>query len=126
MEAWLINWRLTMHPKKCNQMVFNINSNKKINIDYQFKLFNERIPSCETLKFLGITFYLGLNFTEHIRDVKIKCINRLNIIKLLSNRHFKLNKSTLTTVYLALIRSIMDYSSIIISLISKSLGKTPR
>ena len=124
METWLKKWRLTMHPKKCNQMVFNVNSNKKLNHEQKFKLFGDTIPACDSLKFLGITFDLGLNFNEHIKNIKKKCINRLNIIKLISNPAYKLNKKTLTTVYLSLIRSIIDYSSLIVPLLSKALSKT--
>jgi hypothetical protein len=42
----------------------------------------------------------------------------------MSNKRYKLNKSTLTTIYLSLIRSIMDYSSLIIPQIAKYLGRT--
>ena len=45
MENWLNKWRLSMHPKKCNQMIFNPNSNKKINKSLPQKLFGETIPS---------------------------------------------------------------------------------
>jgi hypothetical protein len=124
LENWLHRWRLEMHPKKCNQMVFNVNSNRNINRNFPFKLFGDLIPSCVTLKFLGITFDIGLNFIEHIKEIKKKCINRLNIIKIISNKKLKLSKQTIKTTYLALIRSILDYSSIIIPCISKTLGKT--
>ena len=43
---------------------------------------------------------------------------------MISNRIYKLNKNTLTTTYLVLIRSILDYSSIIIPCISKTFNKT--
>ena len=113
-----------MHAKKCNQMLFNKNNNKKLNTKYRFKLYKETIPVCENTKFLGITFDLGLSFNEHIIDIKKKCINRLNIIKILSNKKWKLNKKTLTIIYLSLIRSIIDYSALIIPLLSQSLAKT--
>ena len=124
LEIWLGKWRLTMHAKKCNQMIFNNNSNKNINKNHSFKLYNETIPACETLKFLGITFDLGLTFKEHVIDIKKKCINRLNIIKILSNRKWKLDTETLKTIYLSLIRSILDYSSLIMPYLSKTLTKT--
>ena len=112
-----------MHPKKCNQMIFNINSNRKINEAYTHRLFSETIPSCENLKFLGVTFDLGLTFNSHVQEIKKKSMNRLNIIKIISNRNYKLNKKTLKTTYLALIRSKLDYSSLIIPCIPKTLGK---
>ena len=68
METWLKKWRLTMHPKKCNQY-FNVNSNKKLNHKQKFKLFGDITPACDSLKFLGITFDLGLNFNEHIKNI---------------------------------------------------------
>ncbi len=92
MENWLNKWRLSMHPKKCNQMIFNVNSNKKINKSLPQKLFGETIPSCESLKFLGLTFDLVLNSNEHVKQTKKKCISRLNILKVISNRKYKLNK----------------------------------
>ena len=90
-------------------MVFNSSGSKILNNSFHFELFKERIPPSESLKFLGITFDLGLSFNQHIKEIKKKYINRLNIIKLMSNKRHKLNKSTLTTIYLSLIRSIMDY-----------------
>ena len=53
---------------------------------YSFYLFNEKIPSCTKIKFLGLTFDICLSFKDHIQDIKKKCINRLNIIKILSNK----------------------------------------
>jgi hypothetical protein len=56
-----------MHPKKCNQMVFNSSSSKILNKSFHFELF-KIIPPCESLKFLGITFDLGLSFNQHIKE----------------------------------------------------------
>jgi len=124
LENWLDNWRLTMHPTKCNFMTFNNNSNKSLNEKFNHKLYNERIPACNSLKFLGITFDLGLKFNNHTKDIKKRCINRLNIIKILSNKRWKLTTTTLKSIYLSLIRSEIDYSSLIMPFLSKSLAKT--
>jgi hypothetical protein len=124
LENWLDNWRLTMHPTKCNFMTFNNNSNKSLNEKFNHKLYNERIPACNSLKFLWITFDLGLTFNNHTKDIKKRCINRLNIIKILSNKRWKLTTTTLKSIYLSLIRSVIDYSSLIMPFLSKSLAKT--
>jgi len=113
-----------MHPTKCNFMTFNNNSNKNLNEQFKHKLYNEKIPACYFLKFLGITFDLGLTFNNHTKDIKKRCINRLNIIKILSNKRWKLNATTLKSIYLSLIRSVIDYSSLIMTFLSKSLTKT--
>ena len=98
-------------------------SPKKINTQQKFKLFGEHIPSCDSLKFLGITFDLSLSFKDHIEDIRKKCNYRLNIIKLLANKFYKLTKETLTTLFISLVRSIIDYSTLIIPCISRTLGK---
>ncbi len=51
-------------------MVFNNNSDKTIGNNLKFKLYNDFIPNCEYLKFLGITFDIGLVFNHHIKDIK--------------------------------------------------------
>jgi hypothetical protein len=113
-----------MHPKECNFMVFNNNSDKSIGKNIKFKLYDDFIPNCDSIKFLGITFDIGLVFSNHINDIKKKCINRLNVIKMLSNKKWKLSKITLISIFKALIRSIIDYSSVVIPFISKGLLKT--
>lgn len=92
LEQWLINWRMTIQSKKCNFMVFNKGSNSHLNDKLNLKLFNEQIPACKNFKFLGITFDIGLNFKDHLSQLKKKCNNRLNIVKILSNNEWKLQK----------------------------------
>ena len=94
LKIWLKKWKLQMHPKKCNSIVFNKSSDKSMNNKFKFKLNNDYIPSCNSIKFLGLTFDLGLTFTNHVKDIKKKCINRLNVIKILSNKKWKLSKKT--------------------------------
>jgi len=124
LQIWLNEWHMQIHPKKCNSMVFSKNSDKTINQKLKFKINNEYIPPSESIKFLGLTFDMGLTFNNHIKETKKKCINRLNIIKILSNAQWRLSKKTLTTIYLTLVRSIIDYSSIIMLYLSNKLTKT--
>ena len=124
LEKWLHQWKLQMHPKKCNFMIFNATGKKSINENLKFKLNNDYIPSCNSIKFLGLTFDVGLNFNDHVKEIKKKCNNRLNVIKILSNKTWRLSKTTLTSIYLALIRSVIDYSSLIMPYLAKTLTKT--
>lgn len=123
LENWLNLWRLNIQSKKCNYMVFNKNNNRKFNEDFTIEMYNETIPACENFKFLGITFDQGLTFREHVNTIKKKCVNRLNLLKIISNRKWKLDKKTLKIVYIALIRSIFDYSSTIIQTLCTSTAK---
>ena len=49
LEIWLKKWKLQMHPKKCNSMVFNKSSDKSMNNKFKFKLNNDYIPSCNSI-----------------------------------------------------------------------------
>jgi hypothetical protein len=124
-----------MAPEKCNYIVFSKTpqlfkkiKDKKVpivNIHEQFdiKLFNVSIPVCKSIKFLGIILDKKLNFNEHLDEIKSKCINRLNIIKIVSHKSWHLKQHTLVQLYKSLVRSIMEYSSFIVPYITQSLYK---
>ena len=120
MEKWLFKWRLEINAKKCQFIIFG---RKKQSIEINLKLFNEQIPKVSETKFLGVTLDSRLNFSKCVEDITNKCNNRLNIIKILSHKSWKLESNTVKAVYYALIRSIIDYNSIIYPLISKTNRK---
>ena len=102
-----------MHSKKCISkkfMVFNSNCNKNIGQKLKYKIFDDFIPCCDHIKFHAITFDIGL----------VICLNRFNLIKILSNDRWKLTHETLIVIYLALIRSIIDYWSLLIPFITEN------
>lgn len=69
LENWLLKWRMKMQSKKCNSIIFNVNSDKSINEMIKGNLFNEVIPACEMIRFLGITFDIGLTFGKHVEEI---------------------------------------------------------
>lgn len=121
-EKWLLNWRLMMAPNKCSH---NTISNASIDKSEEItlRLFNETIPINTRPKFLGITFDSKLNFNKHFDEIVKSCEKRLNIIKILSCKSWKLQPRTLLNIYKSLIRSVIEYSSIIYPLISSSTLK---
>ena len=58
-----------------------------------------------------------LTFTDE--DLKTKCNNRLNILRILKNRKWRIKEEVLKSVYYALIRSIIDYTLIVYSVLSE-------
>ena len=68
--------------------------------------------------FLGIKFDQNLCFNSHIEFIRSRCQDRINIIKILSHKSWKLSKKTLVGVYNALVGSIIDYIFFISSLAS--------
>lgn len=80
----------------------------------------KKIHTCENPKFLGIRFDRHLTFTNQIEYLKDACVNRLNIIKILSHKSWHLSKTTLVQIYNTLIRSIIEYSAILRPMISNT------
>lgn len=119
LEDWLNSWRLNMAANKCN--VIRFEKRKQSNNEFKFKLYGNEIPHTNTIKFLGITFDKSLSFKDHFQNIKQKCVDRINIIKIISYKTWKLKKKTLLNVYKSLIRSIIDYSSFIIPLINTQM-----
>ena len=123
LETWLNKWRLKMAPQKCNYIIFS-NGTKCYKDELKLKMYKELLSHNDEPTFLGITFDPHFTFMNQVNNLKKKCSNRLNIIKILSNKNWSLSKETLTTIYQSLIRSVIDYSSPIIGRISKDKLKT--
>jgi hypothetical protein len=105
-----------MAPHKCNYIIF---SNKNISKNsLNIKLYNVKLDKSKNPTFLGLRFDAGMNFNNQINYIIERCYSRLNCIKILSQKNFKLTKDTLVQIYIALVRSVMEYSSIIISRLS--------
>ena len=90
-ENWLIKWRLRMNTKKCNSIVFSKSGHKAHQEKLKLFLFKDPIPKVSSVKFLGLHIDVGLTFHEHVINIKKKCRNCLNVIKILSNKAWKLN-----------------------------------
>ena len=117
-ETWLKKWRLMMAPQKCNYIVFS--SCKASDTKMNLKLFDAPISACADTTFLGIRFDQQISFKNQISYLKDACVKRMNILKVLSNKSWGLSIETMTTIYNSLIRSLMEYSSIIYPALSKT------
>ena len=67
-----------------------------------------------------------MTFNACIQDIKAKCHKRLNIIKILKHKSWRLKPETLKNFYYALIRSIVDYASTIFDIICETKKKELR
>ena len=103
---------------KCNYIVF---SNDKSHIEedeLNLKLLDVNITKSINPTFLGIRFDKHLSFKNQLSYLKEACMKRVNVLKVLSNKRWGLSIKTLTQVYNSLIRSLLEYSSIIYSCFS--------
>ncbi|GFR07118.1 putative rna-directed dna polymerase from mobile element jockey-like protein [Trichonephila clavata] len=72
-------------------------------------------------KFLGLIFDQSLH--RHLKDLKIRSAKALNILKVLANTRWGADRTSLLRLYRALIRSKLDYGSVVYSSVCKSLLK---
>ncbi|GFY03556.1 putative RNA-directed DNA polymerase from transposon X-element [Trichonephila clavipes] len=66
---------------------------------------------------------MSWRFHRHLKDLKIRSANALNILKVLANTHWGADRTSLLRLYRALIRSKLDYGSVVYSSACKSLLK---
>ena len=81
------------------------------------------IPLFRSHKFLGITLDSHLTFQAHVDDVRTRCLKRINVIRCLSGYSWGADRKTLMTLYVGLIRSVLDYNCFLFSTMSVTLGK---
>jgi len=71
------------------------------------------IPVVEQTKFIGVIFDNKLTFLPHIRYVKEKCVKALNLLRAVAHTSWGADQHTLLHLYRSLVRSKLDYGSII-------------
>ena len=96
---------------------------RKLHNDPELLLDKQTVKVVKEAKFLGIIFDGKLNFISHIKSLKTKCLKALNIIKCVSSTKLCGDQKTLLNLYRALIRSKLDYGSIIYGSARKSYLK---
>ena len=62
-------------------------------------------------RFLGVYFDTTLTWAEHIEKVVGKCKKVLNVMRCLTGKEWVDGRSSLRTIYVELIRSVIDYGS---------------
>jgi hypothetical protein len=117
LESWTNTWRLTLAPHKCQYIVF---SNGHTVDDFSLKLYGHELEHVDCPKFLGIRFDRKLTFSNQVEHIITSCNNRLNVIKTLSSTFWSIDKKTLLSLYMSLVRSLIDYSSFTITNLSKN------
>jgi hypothetical protein len=120
LKDWLKLNRLQMNVKKSVYAIFSRSPSTK---NYRFILCGETISRDSSPKFLGVVFDERLSFKNQVESIQQKCANRLNIIRIISHRSWKLSTKTRLSIYKALIGSVIDYSCFIFPLLNDQLAK---
>lgn len=77
----------------------------------------------DSFKFLGVWFDARLTWNVHIDNIVTKCKKVLNVMRCLVGTEWGADRSALKTIYIGLIRSVMDYGCVVYGLASKTLLK---
>ena len=93
---------------------------RKIHDDPELYLYGSLIPVVDDFKFLGLIFDRKLSFIPHIKYLKAKCLKALNLLKVLSHTNWGADRTVLLQLYRSLIRSKLDYGSIVYGSARKS------
>ena len=93
---------------------------RKIHDDPELYLYGSLIPVVDDFKFLGLIFDRKLSFIPHIKYLKAKCLKALNLLKVLSHTNWGADRTVLLKLYRSLIRSKLDYGSIVYGSARKS------
>ena len=72
---------------------------------------------------MGLLFDKKLCFIPHIKAFKSKCLKALDILKVLSSSNWGGDRSVLLNLYRSLVRSKLDYGSVIYGSARKSYLK---
>ncbi len=93
---------------------------RKHHDDPVLKLNGVQIPVVEEAKFLGVIFDKKLSFIPHIKSLRVKCLKALNLLRVLAHTDWGADRKVLLRLYRSLIRSKLDYGSIVYGSARKS------
>ena len=88
--------------------------------DPELTLYGNPIKIVPETKFLGLIFDNKLSFLPHIKMLKAKCLKALDILKVVSSTDWGADRTILLNLYRSLVRSKLDYGSIVYGSARKS------
>jgi len=103
---WSVFWQMTLNSSKTNSMVFTAKKNRPLH--FTLYLNNDIIEEVTSHKHLGLTLSSNMSWQDHIFCIYEKASKRLQMLKGLK---YKLNRETLITLYVSMIRSVLEYAN---------------
>jgi ribonuclease HI len=118
-SEWCNRWQFRLNPAKCTYQIFTSHRTAPATT---LKVCNRNIQYMACQKVLGVYFDSPhLTFREHIRVIRTACLKRLQVLRALSSVKWGASRQLLRRIYVAFMRSKMEYGSTIFWDISKSL-----
>ena len=88
------------------------------------RLYGEDIPLETSVRFLGLTMDSSLTYRKHFQLLRDKCFKVFNVLKCVSRTSYGADRSTLLLLYRSLLRSKLDYASIVYDSACKTSKRT--
>ena len=87
-------------------------------------MYGESLERVSEFRFLGVIFDSRMTWAEHIKKVTDKCKKILNVMRCITGAKWGADMSSLRTLYVGLIRSVLDYGCVAYGSAAKThLGK---
>ncbi len=94
---------------------------KKNQEEIKLMMYGRVVERVGSIKFLGVILDARLTFAEHIKKIEDKCKKVIHVMRCLTGREWGASCSSLKSIYVALIRSVLDYGSIVVGSAVESL-----
>uniref|UniRef100_A0A8C6VY57 Reverse transcriptase domain-containing protein n=1 Tax=Nothobranchius furzeri TaxID=105023 RepID=A0A8C6VY57_NOTFU len=118
-ENWSFEWGFKFSVDKTKGMVFT----KKINVKIELKLYRDPLAQVHSFRYLGVIFDERLIWKENISNIVERCKKVINFMRCLRSNDWGASTKALKQVYIAMIRPVIDYGSVVYSSASKTLLK---
>ena len=117
--VWLKEWNMKTNPQKSS---FQIYTNQRNVPNITLRLLGTNLQLVNVQRVLGILFDAPkLTFCSHITYIKKECEKRIHILRALSSTKWGCTRYLLRRVYVAYIRSKIEYGSIILTKVKPNL-----
>ena len=113
-----MKWGFKFSVEKNKFMLF---TKKRLREDSEVKLYRSNLERVESFRFLGVYFDARLTWKEHVGQVEDKCKKVLNVMRCLPGVEWGADTAPLRYIYVALIRSRLDYGSVAYGSAAKSV-----
>lgn len=107
LTEWLTRWEFIVNPQKCHFQIF---ARKRQIPHILISISNQNIPYENNQRVLWVIFDAPkLTFVPHVNYIKNECNRRNNILRVLSSYKWGSSRTLLRRVYIAFVRSRMEY-----------------
>lgn len=111
LQAWMKRWRLKINPQKSSFQIF---TNKRTIPIVTLKVHSHNLRLVNEQRVLGVILDSPkLTLKPHFEKLVTECKRRLNVLRVLSSSSWGCSRQMLRRVYVAYIRSKMEYGSVL-------------